>query len=167
MNNVEVKLTPSGLTSSTTTYYVSSFNFLLFKYGVFCLTACPWTHLVYYTIAPASSYTCILCTLINCKTCETPTFCYACQPGFTLYPNKTCSTCLTDCLTCNSNTTCSTCLVGLPVIGGCTVLSYCIEVDPGSTQINRCVKCQNTSNLRVVSGLCMNILGCSAAILTS
>lgn len=115
--------------------------------------------------APTSLYTCILCPLINCKTCETQTLCYICKPGFTHHPNKTCSTCLTDCLTCNSSTTCLTCKPGLgwPVVGGCTTLPYCLEVDPGNPQFNRCKRCQNSSNHQVVSGLCSNALGCSIA----
>lgn len=112
----------------------------------------------------STNTTCATCSVLNCLTCIIPTVCGVCKTGYYLSPtNTSCPKCLYDCITCNSGTTCLTCLFGAPVDGGCTNLTFCTKVTAGSLLINRCLNCLSTSGYNLISGLCINVVGCSSA----
>jgi hypothetical protein len=111
----------------------------------------------------STNTTCATCSVVNCLTCFISNVCGICKTGYYLTPTNTCPKCLYDCITCNSNTGCLTCSFGWPVVGGCTNITFCTKVTAGSLLFNRCLICQNTSGYRLISGLCIDVLGCSSA----
>lgn len=101
----------------------------------------------------------IISGVISCLTCATRT--YKSVPNSTFDYIRTCIPCLIDCSSCSSDQTCSTCLYdGWPVLGGCTVIHQCLEVNRNDPSTSKCLKCNSINNYQLRIGLCVNITGC-------
>ncbi len=83
-----------------------------------------------------------------------------------------CLACDSECLQCVNPVDCTVCITGWPVIGGCTTIVGCLEIDPAKNCIQcnalefftlNATICSCSANYYYVSQLCTDVYGCTSA----